>query len=138
MSRDEDKQVERRGIDAFERGDHTRARGNAAEDRGVIWLEGRGYQVVERNVETTAGEIDVVALDGEVLCFVEIKARASSSHGVAVYAVNRRKQLRIGRAAALYLASSAWTGACRFDVLGMDADNGGWKYSLIRDAFELA
>lgn len=129
--------VERRGIEAFDRGEHTRARGSAAEDRGVDWLERRGYQVVERNVETRAGEIDLVALDGDVLCFVEIKARASRSHGRALSAVDRRKQARIGRAAALYLASSAWTGLCRFDVLGMDADNGGWRYSLVRDAFEL-
>ena len=130
--------VEKSGLEAFERGQHTRARGTAAEDRGVVWLETRGYQVIERNVETPAGEIDVVALDGDVLCFVEIKARATRSHGPAVAAVDRRKQARIGRAAALYLARSAWEGACRFDVLGMDADNGGWRYSLVRDAFQLA
>ena len=53
---------------------------------------------------TAAGEIDVVARDGETLCFLEIKARATADFGPAIAAVDARKQRRISRAAALYLA----------------------------------
>ena len=55
---------------------HNRGRGKIGEDDAVRWLEGQGYRVVERNVVNHGGEIDVVARDGDTVCFVEIKARA--------------------------------------------------------------
>ena len=116
---------------------HTRARGRAAEDRAVAWLELRGYRIEARNVINAAGEIDVVARDGETLCFIEVKARATGSYGPAITAVDGRKQRRLARAAALYLALQAVEGPCRFDVLGMDREEGGdWAFTLLRDAFE--
>jgi len=88
----------------FELQTHTRGRGKVGEDAAVRWLEGEGYLVLERNVVTHAGEIDVVARDGEWLVFLEIKARGSAAYGPAIAAVGPAKQRRISRAAALYLA----------------------------------
>jgi putative endonuclease len=116
---------------------HTRARGRAAEDLAVAWLECQGYRIEARNVVNVAGEIDVVARDGETLCFVEVKARATRSYGPAITAVDGRKQRRLARAAALYLAFQGAEGPCRFDVLGMDREETGeWVFTLLRDAFE--
>lgn len=123
---------------AFDRQPHARARGKSAEDDAVAYLKRRGYQVLERNVTTEAGEIDVVARHGETLCFIEVKARKGSSHGTAVEAVRRRKQRRIARAAALYLARAGGQSPCRFDVLGMDRRGDGWEYTLLQDAFEVS
>jgi putative endonuclease len=118
---------------------HNRARGKVGEDDAVRWLERQGYQVVERNVVNHGGEIDLVARDGDTLCFVEIKARASDLYGPAIAAVDLRKQRRISRAAALYLAVKGHRDTpCRFDVIGLDRPDpggGGWRYTLIRDAF---
>ena len=124
-------------LEEFERQTHTRARGRTAEDDGVAYLRSREFEIVERNVQYRAGEIDVVARGGDTLCFVEIKARASDRFGEAVCAVTKRKQRQIAAAAALYLATNPYSGPCRFDVLAMDGEQGGWRYTLIRDAFQL-
>ena len=121
----------------FARSPHNRARGNSAEESAAAWLADHGYVVVERNVRTAAGEIDVVAREGDTLCFIEVKARAGIQYGLAIEAVDRRKQRRIARSASLYLAFKPWPGPCRFDVLGLDPAANGWEYTLIRNAFEL-
>ncbi len=121
----------------FSRQPHTHARGRSAEVAAIAWLEGHGYRIRARNHETAAGEIDAVALDGDTLCFIEIKARDSDEFGSPLAAVNRHKQLRLGRAAALYLLEEPWEGPCRFDVLGLTGSAEGWRYELVENAFEL-
>ena len=121
----------------FSRQPHTRARGRSAEAAAVAWLEARGYRIEARNHETPAGEIDAVARDGDTLCFIEIKARDSDEFGSPLAAVDRRKQLRLGRAAAFYLLQEPWDGPCRFDVLGLTGTADGWRYELVQNAFEL-
>ena len=116
---------------------HTRARGRSAEAAAIAWLEERGYRIVARNHETPAGEIDAVACDGETLCFIEIKARDSDEFGSPLAAVNRLKQLRLGRAATLYLLEEPWDGPCRFDVLGLTGTEDCWRYEPLENAFEL-
>ena len=119
---------------------HTVGRGRVAEDAAVAWLERQGYRVVERNHRNAAGEIDVVAEDGDTLCFVEVKARADATFGPAIAAVGLRKQQRLARAAALYLALRRGPAPeCRFDVLGMEAvgesSRRPWSFTLVKDAF---
>jgi len=116
---------------------HTVGRGRVAEDAAVAWLERHGYRIVERNNRNAAGEIDVVAEDESTLCFIEVKARTETLFGPALAAVSRRKQLRVARAAALYLALRGIQPACRFDVVAMEADEGGWRFTLVKDAFRL-
>ena len=124
-------------LEEFEQQIHTRGRGRLAEADGVAWLQGHGFRILDRNVEYRAGEIDVVALEGDTLCFVEIKARATAQFGEAVRAVTRRKQRQIVAAASLFLATNPHDGPCRFDVLAMDGAQDGWRYTLLRDAFQL-
>ena len=118
---------------------HARARGKVGEDDAVRWLGTQGYEILARNNVNHGGEIDVVATDGGTLCFLEIKARDGDRHGVAIEAVGFAKQRRLSRAAALYLLGHRHPGPCRFDVLGLDwsegEPTGGWRYTLIRDAF---
>jgi putative endonuclease len=121
--------------DAFARLGATHARGRAAEEVARLWLEGQGYAVEEINVRTAAGEIDVVARDGETLCFIEVKARATDEFGPAISAVTAAKQRRLARAAACFLTDRRGATAVRFDVLGLDLVGGEWRYTLVRDAF---
>ncbi len=121
--------------DPFYRQPHTRAQGKVGEDAGVEWLRRHGYRIVDRNVSNRVGELDVIARDGDTLCFIEIKARSSHHYGAAIESVTPNKQRRIARAAALYLAFHPYDGPCRFDVLGLDLGDDGWRYTLIKDAF---
>ncbi len=122
-------------LDRFRRQPHTRARGASAEAAGLTWLEAHGYEILETNYVTKAGEIDAIGREGETLCFIEIKARATETFGPAVAAVNARKQRKIVRSASLYLAREGYEGACRFDVLGLDPAPDGWSFTLVRNAF---
>ena len=120
---------------------HTVGRGRVAEDAAVALA--RAPRLPHRRAQPSqpAGEIDVVAEDGEVLCFVEVKARAGDPSGRRWRAVGPRKRRRLARAAALYLALRGARPACRFDVLAMeaqgDAGERSWRFSLIEDAFRL-
>lgn len=117
--------------------------GRTAEDLVAERLAGAAWEIVERNARTRHGELDVVALDGRTLVFVEVKAsRAGSSFGPErpVLAIGPRKQLRIRRLAA------AWMGtrrdlprydAIRFDAVGVTYDRDGrvTDYEHLRGAF---
>lgn len=123
--------------DAFDAQPHTRAQGRWGEDAASRWLRREGYEILERNFATKAGEIDVVAHDGDTLCFIEIKARTSDRYGLAIEAISRSKQRRLARAAAAYLLRHPTESPCRFDVLGMDRAAEGWSFTLVRDAFSV-
>ncbi len=128
-----------RALGGFTELPHARARGAAAEDAAEAYLRSQGYRVLERNLTTKLGEIDLLALDGDTLCFVEVKARTSAEFGPAIAAVGKRKQQRLARVAALVLARNRSARACRFDVLGLDRNEAGeWRFTLIRNAFQLA
>ncbi len=106
------------------------------EEAAVAWLERRGYRRRRAQRPHPAGEIDLVARDGDTLCFVEIKARTSGAYGAAVDRGGPAKRRRLWRAASLWLAAHPADAPCRFDVLGLDERDGGWGFTLLRDAFE--
>ena len=127
------------GLKGFGDLPHTHARGAAGEDAAEGFLRLSGYRIVARNVRTKVGELDFVALDGETLCFVEVKARATAEYGRAVEAVGPQKQRRLAKAALLFLAKNRSQRPCRFDVLGLDRGrDGAWSFTLVKNAFEAA
>lgn len=67
-------------------------------------LEQKGYGILETNFRTRTGEIDIIALEGDILVFLEVKTRASTSCGFPEEAVTFRKQQRIRRLALEYLS----------------------------------
>ncbi len=116
---------------------HTHARGAAGEAAAEDFLRLSGYRVVARNVRTKVGELDLVALDGETLCFIEIKTRATAEYGRAIEAVGPQKQRRLAKAALLFLARNRSARPCRFDVLGLDRGrDGAWSFTLVKNAFD--
>ncbi len=121
----------------FLSGPHNRAKGAGAEKRAAAWLRRQGYRVLARNVRNAGGELDLVASDGDTLCFIEVKARASGRFGPAVLAVDATKRRKLARAASAYLARYPWDGPVRFDVLGLDRIEDRVEYTLLRDAFQV-
>jgi putative endonuclease len=117
--------------------------GEAAEELVATRLVSAHWEIVERNARTRYGELDLVALDRRTLVFVEVKAgRAGSAFGPErpILAIDRRKQLRIRRLAAAWMAERRdcppYT-AIRFDAVGVTFDRVGQivDYEHIENAF---
>lgn len=91
------------------------------EDAAAAYLERVGMRIVARNWRCAAGEIDIVAHDGEELVFVEVKTRRSQRAGTAEEAVSPNKQRRVTRLARAYIASECHTleVRIRFDVVAI-------------------
>ena len=98
--------------------DPRRVFGQEGEGEAERYLRRKGYRIVAKNVRSSLGELDLVAEDGGVLVFVEVKARRTAEFGGAIHAVHRHKQQKLIRLAAQFLAQRHWTERlCRFDVL---------------------
>ena len=116
----------------------TRLCGNAAEDAALAHLLAAGLTLVERNYRTPGrggGEIDLVMREaGGTLVFVEVRARAATTHGGAAASVGGVKQRRIVLAARHYLMRHRSPPACRFDVVAIDGNHIEW----LKAAFDAA
>jgi len=105
--------------------------GRAAEELVARRLETRNWEIVERNARTRYGELDIVALDGDALVFVEVKAgRVGSDFGPErpVHSVDWRKQLRIRRLATAWMSERRGVrpyAEIRFDAVGVSFDRVG-------------
>jgi putative endonuclease len=113
------------------------ALGKAGENLACEELERRGYAIVDRRWRQRAGEIDIVARDGETLVFVEVKARESHDFGEASDAVTRQKQRRIVRLATEYVLRAKWFDRpCRFDVVTIHLEAGRPVVTVYPNAFD--
>jgi putative endonuclease len=122
------------------RPEERRALGRRAEDLAAEWLGRHGARVVARNLHLRHAELDLVLLDGDALCFVEVRARTSDGFGSAFESVDARKQRRIARAAAEALARLPWPRhrSVRFDVVAVDFGASPPAIEWLRDAFHLS
>jgi putative endonuclease len=101
-------------------------RGRAGERAARRALRAAGYRILDRNVRTPSGEIDVVALDGETLCVIEVKARSGDRHGTPEEALDGPKRRRLRAAARDLLRSRGLAGrAHRFDLVAVDLSPAG-------------
>jgi putative endonuclease len=108
----------------------TKSVGDAAEDAALRHLQQAGLRLVHRNYRTPGrggGEIDLImrTADGTTV-FVEVRRRASASHGGAGASISATKQRRIIFAARHYLMRLAVTPPCRFDVVLLEPQGLQW------------
>ncbi len=114
------------------------ALGSWGEAAAADYLRGRGMKILERNLRTPLGELDLVARQGKTLVFVEVKTRRGSAFGTPQEAVGPRKQRQILKAAQWYLAQGKGRGLQpRFDVVAILLAAGGVTVEHIPDAFGL-
>jgi len=121
-----------------------RARGDAVEQAAREHLLRAGLDAVAANANYRLGELDLVMLDRErdgtqVLVFVEVRYRASASHGGGAGSIDWRKRRRIIRAAELFLLAHPRQAdtPCRFDVIDASGDPEAPELDWIRDAFRV-
>ncbi len=94
--------------------------GKWGEAQAARFLRMEGLRVLERNVIFPAGEIDLIATDGDTLVFVEVKTRTEADFGGPLMAVDSRKRHKLATLAKSYLARRHLANAaCRFDVIGV-------------------
>lgn len=111
--------------------------GSRGEDAAALYLKRHGYRIVERNFRVPAGEIDIVAGQGDILVFAEVKTRRSDSCGVPAQAVNYYKQQKIIKTAKWFLRQRHLEECpCRFDVLEVYAHGDTCHIRHIIGAFE--
>lgn len=101
--------------------------GKHFESMAAEWLDARGVRILERNYQCRAGEIDLIAVDGECLVFVEVRSRSNPRFSSAAASVDRRKQLRIIHTAQFFLQRQRkWAKMpCRFDVIAIEPRQSG-------------
>ena len=103
------------------------------EDQAAAYLVSAGYTICARNWRFHRNEIDIIAMDGTTLVFVEVKKRLDTDYGMGCQAVDFRKQQRIRRVAEAYLHFTSQNPhtSCRFDIVSIDGD----EITLFKNAF---
>ncbi|MDX6626196.1 MAG: putative endonuclease [Solirubrobacterales bacterium] len=105
--------------------------GRIAEQLVAEQLQAAGWEIIERNARTRHGELDIVALDGRTLVFVEVKAgREGAPFGPErpILAVDRRKQRQVRRLATAWMSERRdvpFYDEIRFDAVGVTVDRAG-------------
>ena len=116
----------------------SRSKGTQFEGLACQYLRRKGYKILDRNVYLMRKELDIVALDGDTIVFVEVKGRRSSRFGVPAEAVDHTKRRHLVRVASAYLGrQKLWDRSCRFDVVSVKTGPGGQPiFEHIENAFE--
>ena len=99
--------------------------GARGEKKAAKYLAGKGYKIVDLNMRTPFGEIDIIASDNTeqaeaVLVFVEVKTRGSGQFGAGLDAITVNKQRKLIRSAQYYCKMKDIMPLCRFDVISID------------------
>jgi len=113
--------------------------GRFGEDLAFTEIKGLGYKKIIRNYRCPLGEVDLIAVDGDTLVFIEVKTRKGRSLAYAKEAVNAKKRRQLSKVALFYMKSNKLNGAkARFDVVAVSLAGGEQQVEVIRNAFELA
>lgn len=112
--------------------------GRWGEEEAARFLQRLGMRIVERNLRTPVGEIDIIARQGKTLVFIEVKTRRSDAFGTPQEAVGPTKQRQIIRTALWYLGDGKGRGLQpRFDVVAVRPGPQGPHFEHIVNAFGL-
>jgi putative endonuclease len=115
---------------------HNKAVGRRGEKIAERYLKRRGYRIVTRNFRAAGAEIDLVAMDGATVVFVEVKMRRGEGAGTPEDSVDGRKQRQIRRAAEVFAARyHASDRDWRFDVIAISGAGRRTQVELLKDAF---
>lgn len=116
----------------------TQRMGYAQEEAAEQLLSRLGYAIVERNWRGAGAEVDRIAWDDDVLCFVEVRARSTVAFGRPEETIGPAKRRHLVRAAMAYLMrfSPREVPMVRFDVVAVVESDGDRELVLFKDAFE--
>ncbi|PLX67523.1 MAG: YraN family protein [Denitrovibrio sp.] len=104
--------------------------GNKGEKKATDFLKKKGYKLLDKNYRCKYGEIDIIMEIGDILVFIEVKARSSEKYGLGYESVTTSKQEKLLKTAQTYMSENGER-AARFDVVSIDGD----KITHIENAF---
>lgn len=110
--------------------------GVAAEELAARYLARAGLRVIARNYRCRMGEIDLIAREGDMVVFVEVRLRRGSAFGGALASITRAKQKKLLATARFYLSGMREAPACRFDAIlldALDAERIEWLQDIIAE-----
>jgi putative endonuclease len=112
--------------------------GRMGEELAAQYLLKKGYRLIGQNVRSGPAEIDIIALDGDILCFVEVKCRKDNEQGDPEEYVDFRKQQRLVRGAACFHDRERYCAyRVRFDIVSVLEEEGRMKINHLENAFEV-
>ena len=114
--------------------------GFESELQAAKFLESKKYRILERNVRCSMGEVDIVALDKDVVVFVEVRSTLSGRFGHPKESVTPNKRRTLSRVAVWYLKRKGWLErSARFDVVTVTIQpSGDPQVEHYENAFEWA
>lgn len=111
--------------------------GKAGEAAARAYLERKGFRILAVNWRCAEGELDIVARDGETICFVEVRTKSPGDHGDPLDTITGPKQRQVIRVATRYLQRYNLEDApVRFDAIGLTAHGRSYTITHIPGAFE--
>ena len=110
--------------------------GKKGEELALSYLKSKKFKIIEKNLRSRYGEIDIIANDHGTLVFIEVKTRTSEAFGLPIQGINQKKKEKLRQLAMRYLAEKELTEKeVRFDVLGILQTNKQTKIDYIPNAF---
>ena len=110
--------------------------GKTGEDLAAGWLTEKGYEILHRNWRRSYHEIDIVAIKGKFLHFIEVKTRKSSTLGNPEDSVTKKKFKSLKKAADEYLFLNPGHKWIQYDILSITLNKGGeTEFFLLEDVF---
>ncbi len=110
--------------------------GSEGEQRAARYLTSKGYRIVEYNWKCSRAEIDIIAFDGDVLVFIEVKTRSYDTLGQPEDFVSSKKMNLISEAANLYMQKIQHQWEIRFDIVSIiKKPNDEWRIEHFEDAW---
>ncbi len=107
---------------------------NDGEKAAAKFLKKKKYKIICQNFKCRLGEIDIIATDGDLLVFVEVKQRKNNDFGRPSDFVDFRKQRKIRKTAEIYLLKNKIRPMCRFDVIEVMGEKD-FSITHIKNAF---
>lgn len=112
-------------------------KGKIGEAIAVKFLSDKGYKILRRNYRYGHGEIDIIAMDGDILVFVEVKTRASDKFGLPEDSVTVKKREQLKKIASAFLQlNEIKFSECRFDVVSIMLKGKNTQINHIENAFQ--
>lgn len=110
--------------------------GAYGESLAKNYLRDNGYLIIDENFTCKIGEIDLIAKDGDYICFIEVKSRYNTNFGSPLDSINYNKRKKIQRIAEYYiLLNKLEKNHFRFDALEIFLKDTSYHLNLIKNAF---
>ena len=112
--------------------------GQLTETLAADYLSQQGLVLIDRNVHSRQGEIDLIMLDDDCYVFCEVKYRKSSNYGGAISAISVSKQNKIKQSITFYLHNKGlneYNTPCRVDVIALEGDINSPTITWLKNAF---